>query len=262
MSTTLTAEPRVAKIAADLVDSLKHVIRRHQVSVGEFGEAVGFVRSVVQDGELELLSAVLFEAVVDEANDADSGGTASNVEGPFYAAGAPLIAADDGPPRLPMRRGEPGEPLTFVGSVRGTGGEPLGSAMVDVWQADGEGQYSQFAPGIPQWNLRGRVRTDEKGRFAFRTVVPAAYDIPGLPHTARLLSMLGMPPHRPAHVHLKVSADGYRPLTTQVYFAGDPWLEEDVVGAAKPSLVTELRTDADIAGRRCTFEVVLAPASA
>ncbi|MDN5859220.1 MAG: catechol 1,2-dioxygenase, partial [Pseudonocardia sp.] len=217
---------RATKIVGDVVDSLKDVIRRHQVTIGEFGEAIGYVRSVVADGELDLLSAVLFEAVIDDAVDAAAaGGTASNVEGPFYAPGAPMLDADG---VLPMRAGEPGEQLMFSGSVRSTDGRPLASAMVDIWQADAAGCYSQFAPDVPRWNLRGRIRTDADGRFAFRTVVPAAYDIPGLPHTARLLAILGLDPHRPAHVHLKVAADGHRDLTTQVYFAGDPWLERDV----------------------------------
>lgn len=161
---------------------------------------------------------------------------------------------------LPMRPDEAGEQLLFSGSVRSTDGRPLASATVDVWQADDAGLYSQFAPGVPQWNLRGRIRTDEEGRFAFRTVVPAAYDIPGLPQTARLLGILGMEPHRPSHVHVKIAADEHRDLTTQVYFAGDPWLERDVVGAAKPSLVTELRDGAgSAADRACTFDFVLSP---
>ncbi|HEX2297256.1 MAG TPA: catechol 1,2-dioxygenase, partial [Pseudonocardiaceae bacterium] len=238
----------------------KEIIRRHQVTLPEFREAVGYIRNVVQDGELELLTAVLFEATVDEASINSLDGTASNVEGPFYVAGAPML--DGATPALPMRADEPGKQLTFSGTVRSTDGRPLASALVDVWQADDAGLYSQFAPEVPQWNLRGRVRTDEEGRFAFRSVVPAPYDIPGLPHTARLLDVLGLEPHRPAHVHLKIAAAGHRDLTTQVYFAGDPWLEQDVVGAAKPSLVTELRDvpGAERPARACTFDFVLAPA--
>lgn len=259
MNDNLNPDARATKIVGDAIDSLKDVIGRHQVTLGEFHDAVGFVRGVVQDGELELLAAVLFEAVVDEASESAAGGTASNVEGPFYVAGAPWLDADGA---LPMRRGEPGEQLRFSGTVRSTDGRPLTSATVDIWQADDAGQYSQFAPDVPEWNLRGRTRTDEQGRFALRTVVPAAYDIPGLPHTARLLEILCREPHRPAHVHVKIAADGHQDLTTQVYFAGDPFLEHDVVGAAKPSLVTELHHAPDSAtDRACTFDFLLTPAS-
>jgi catechol 1,2-dioxygenase len=260
MNEATTADARSHKIVTDIVVGLKEIIRRHQVTMPEFREAVSYIRNVVQDGELELLTAVLFEATVDEASIDSIDGTASNVEGPFYVEGAPML--DGATPALPMRADEPGKQLTFSGTVRSTDGRPLVSALVDVWQADDAGLYSQFAPGIPEWNLRGRVRTDEEGRFAFRSVVPAPYDIPGLPHTARLLDVLGLEPHRPAHVHLKIAAAGHRDLTTQVYFAGDPWLEHDVVGAAKPSLVTELRDvpGAERSDRACTFDFVLAPA--
>ena len=57
-----------------------------------------------------------------------------------------------------------------------------------------------------------------------------------------------------------MEADGHAPLTTQVYFAGDPWLEHDVVGAARPSLVTKLEPD-DGSGFTCRFDFTLAPAS-
>jgi catechol 1,2-dioxygenase len=260
MNDATNADARSNKIVTDMVVGLKEIIRRHQVTMPEFRAAVGFIRHMVQDGELELLTAVLFEATVDDASIDSLAGTESNVEGPFYVEGAPML--DGATPALPMRADEPGRRLTFSGTVRSTDGHPLDSALVDVWQADDAGLYSQFAPEIPVWNLRGRVRTDEEGRFAFRTVVPAAYDIPGMPHTARLLDVLGLEPHRPAHVHLKIAAAGHRDLTTQVYFAGDPWLEQDVVGAAKPSLVTELR---DVPGAAqpdgaCTFDFALAPA--
>jgi catechol 1,2-dioxygenase len=47
--------------------------------------------------------------------------------------------------------------------------------LVELWQADAHGFYSQFAPGLPEWNLRGAVRPDGTGRFSFATVLPAPY---------------------------------------------------------------------------------------
>jgi len=49
--------------------------------------------------------------------------------------------------------------------------------------------------------------------------------------------MMGRHAFRPAHIHTRLTAPGYESLTTQLYFAGDPWLESDVVGAVKHSLV-------------------------
>jgi catechol 1,2-dioxygenase len=255
-------DTRAAVIVSDIVDGLREVIRRHGVSYPEYRQAISFLAAAAERGELPLLCDVLFESVVDESTANVPGATDSNVEGPFFAAGAPTVEPGaDGVARLPMRPEEPGDRLLFTGAVRSTGGEPLPGAVLDVWQADGQGLYSRFAPGLPEWNLRGRVATGADGRFAIGTVVPHAYDIPGEPHLARVLALLGLEPHRPAHIHVKVERAGYAPLTTQVYFAGDPWLEHDVVGAARPSLVTKLEAHdgPDGAGYICQFDFTLAP---
>jgi protocatechuate 3,4-dioxygenase beta subunit len=59
--------------------------------------------------------------------------------------------------------------------------------------------------------------------------------------------------------YTSVDAPGHRGLTTQVYFAADPWLDHDVVGAAKPSLVTELQkaTNTDNYAYTCRFDFLL-----
>jgi catechol 1,2-dioxygenase len=255
-------DTRAAVIVSDIVEGLREVIRRHGVTYPEYRRAIDFLGAASERGELRLLCDVLFETSVDQIRPSTPGTTDSNVEGPFFAAGAPTLEPGaDGVARLPMRPDEAGDRLVFTGVVRSTAGEPLPGAVLDVWQADGHGLYSRFAPGLPEWNLRGRVATGADGRFAIGTVVPLAYDIPGEPHTARVLELLGLEPHRPAHIHVKVERAGHVPLTTQVYFAGDPWLEHDVVGAARPSLVTKLEPadGPDRAGYTCQFDFTLAP---
>jgi len=256
-------DARAGVIVRDILESLREVIRRNGVTYPEYRAAIRFLAAAAGNGELPLLCDVLLESVVDESLARVSGATDSNVEGPFFAAGAPELGtqgADGGPVPLPVRPDEPGDRLVFSGAVRSTGGAALPGAVLDVWQADAAGLYSRFAPGLPEWNLRGRVTTDAEGGFSIRTVVPHAYDIPGEPHTARVLGLLGLEPHRPAHIHVRLEAGGHAPLTTQVYFAGDPWLERDVVGAARPSLVTKLEPD-EGSGFTCRFDFTLAPAS-
>ncbi len=254
-------DTKTAVIVGEIVTALREVIRRHRVTYTEYRSALRFLTETVEQGELPLLSDVLFEAVVDEVARIGSDGTDTNVEGPFYVAGAPMLDADGGTPVLPMRPEEPGDRLLFTGAVRSTAGAALPSAMIDIWQANGDGLYSQFAPDLPEWNLRGRIHCDTNGNFAVTTVVPAPYDIPQHPHTGRVLDLLGKEPHRPGHIHVKVYAPNHQNLTTQVYFAGDPWLDHDVVGAAKPSLVAELQkaTDTDNHGYVCRFDFVLPP---
>jgi len=257
-------QTRAGLIVTDLVEAVRDVIRRHGVAYPEYRRAVELLTAAGRTGELALLCDVLLESTVAEAAARAPGATDANVEGPFFAAGAPDLGRsgpDGAPVPLPMRPDEPGDPLVFSGAVRSTDGTPLPGAVLDVWQADAGGRYSRFAPGLPEWNLRGRVTAGDGGRFAIRTVVPDPYDIPGEPQTARVLGLLGLEPHRPAHLHVRLEADGHEPLTTQVYFLGDPWLEHDVVGGARPSLTTKLEPagSPDGAGFTCRFDFALAP---
>jgi catechol 1,2-dioxygenase len=129
------------------------------------------------------------------------------------------------------------------GTVAGLDGSPLAGAMLDVWQANGAGEYSHFHPGVPDFNLRGRFTTDSEGRFELRTVLPAAYEIPKEGPTGRLLNALGRHFFRPSHLHFKLTHPGYKSLTTQIYFEGDEYLESDVVGAVKDALVVKVQKD-------------------
>ena len=102
-------DTRTAVIVEEIVAGLREVIRRHRVTYAEYRGALHFLTQTVEQNELPLLSDVLLEAVVDEAEHPVAEGTDTNVEGPFYVAGAPLLDADGGTPVLPMRPEEPGD---------------------------------------------------------------------------------------------------------------------------------------------------------
>jgi len=115
--------------------------------------------------------------------------TPPDIEGPFYRSGAPV--------RDVLGQGT----LTIYGYVLSTDCEPIPGALIDVWQADPEGQYDLDSP---DYNYRGKVFADEKGFFVFYTDLPGLY------------------PQRPIrHIHYRASADGYLLLTTQQYFDRD-----------------------------------------
>lgn len=124
--------------------------------------------------------------------------TAANIEGPFYKAGAPERA------RLVQR--QRGVPLVVEGIVRDADCRPIPGAWLDVWHADHEGGYDNDGFG-----LRGRLRADRVGRYRLETIVPGHY--------------LNGPTYRPAHIHVKLFAPGFRPLTTQLYFPEDPTMK-------------------------------------
>jgi catechol 1,2-dioxygenase len=163
---------------------------------------------------------------------------------------------------MPMRDGEKGTPLLFQGQVRAVDGTPLAGADVEIWQADDDGYYAQFAPGIPEWNLRGTVVADDQGHFAISTIEPAPYQIPTDGSCGTLIRAAGWHAWRPAHLHLLVSAPKHLPITTQLYFRGDQHVDDDIATAVKPELILDPTPVADGAGREVTYDFVLDPAVA
>ena len=113
-------------------------------------------------------------------------------------------------------------------------------------------------PTVPAGNLRGRLTTDDLGRFEFETIVPPSYGIPDNGATAQLLEAMGRHLIRPGHIHFKVSHPACRSLTTQIYFEGDPYIDSDVVGAVKDSLIVGLVRIGE-AEVRCSYDFVLVP---
>ena len=65
------------------------------------------------------------------------------------------------------------------------------------------------------------------------------YPIPDDGPVGDLLTAAGRGPMRPAHLHFKVDAPGYRTLITHIFVAGDPYLDRDAVFGVKESLITD-----------------------
>lgn len=133
--------------------------------------------------------------------------TPSDIEGPFYLAGAAFV--ESGVIALPAKYGN--EILVVQGQVLSTDGTPLVGAVLDIWQANESGVYDEHG-----YERRGKVRTDGKGCYRFETVRPGDYQIADNP-----------PDFRCAHIHVKVTADGHKPLTTQLYFPDDKYNATD-----------------------------------
>jgi len=91
--------------------------------------------------------------------------------------------------------------MTFTIQDRSNGCTPLAGVLVDVWQCDRAGNYSQYG-SFPTANfLRGRQTTDANGQVSFISIFPGWY------------------PGRAPHIHLEVlSANGNSLLVTQVAF--------------------------------------------
>ena len=252
---TITKE-RVDEVATAAIKALHEVIRDKQVTYEEYDYLKQWLIQVGLDGEWPLFLDVWLEHVVEEVANADREGSKGTIEGPYYVPDAPILPAEC---TLEMRADEPGTPLRFQGQVKAVDGTPLSGALVDVWHADDLGFYSQFAPGLPDWLFRGRVVTDEEGRFAIQTMQPAPYQIPTDGSCGALIAAAGWHAWRPAHLHLKVSAPGHQLITTQLYFQGDEHVADDIASAVKPELVLAPTGRADGNGREVTYDFILDP---
>ncbi len=149
--------------------------------------------------------------------------TPEQVEGPFH----PVVNQPDTDIDLVMVKGrtEPaqGDVILVRGRILDTHGQPIRGALVDIWQANHVGRYSHAKdpnPALldPNFQGWGMVSTDDEGRYGFKTIIPGAYP----------LSFLGDEGWRCRHIHFQVSRDGFKKLTTQMYFHGDPLIEQDL----------------------------------
>jgi protocatechuate 3,4-dioxygenase beta subunit len=157
-----------------------------------------------------------------------------------------------------------GEVIRVAGRVLDADCRPVKGALVDLWQADTNGRYSHPAdpnpaPRDPNFQGWGQAVTDAEGRYAFRTIKPAAYPLDvladGTPN-----ERLG---YRTPHIHFRISKRGYHELTTQMYFAGEPRNETDIVlrrtpRADWPTLVIAAAETGDGAPPVFAFDLTIA----
>ncbi|TFI42524.1 catechol 1,2-dioxygenase [Rhodococcus sp. 1R11] len=247
-----TPPERVSLLARQVLSAVHDTIREHKVTYDEYNALKAWLINVGQTGEWPLFLDVWVEHVVEEVAGESREGSKGTIEGPFYVPGAPELGSAA---IVPTRDSEQGTPLLFQGKVTSVDGNPLPHAVIEIWHADSDGFYSQFAPGIPEWNLRGTVTTDDQGQFWIHTIRPAPYQIPTDGACGNLISAAGWHPWRPAHLHLKVAATGHQQVTTQLYFPGDVHNEDDVANAVKPELMLDPR-EVD-GGHEVTYDFVL-----
>lgn len=235
------ASPRVREVAESLVRHLHAFVREVGLTEDDWSagiEALTRAGRMSTEGrqEVVLLSDVLgiSMAVIGVNHAAREGVTESTVLGPFFVEGAPELAngAD-------LAAGAPGRPCLMRGRVLDAAGAPVAAAAIDVWQADEAGLYDVQYDALDAARGRGRLHSDGDGRFWFWSVLPVAYPIPTDGPAGDVLRAAGREPMRPAHVHFRVTADGFETLTTHVFAAGDPHLDRDPVFGVKSSLIVE-----------------------
>lgn len=247
---------RVALLAGKAVKAITDIVEEEQVSYEEYNALKAWLIKVGEDGEWPLFLDVWIEHAVEEVANQDREGTKGTIEGPYYVSDAPEAEWNG---TINMRPDEPGTPFVFKGQVTATNGEPIPGAKLELWHADNLGFYSQFAPGLPEWNLRNTFVANEDGVYEIHTIRPAPYQIPTEGACGQLIEAAGWHAWRPAHMHFKVSAPGHKLITSQLYFPGDPHNDDDIASAVKPELLLDPQPNPDEEGEMTTYNFVLDP---
>lgn len=254
-------DPRLKRVMEALIRHLHAFAREVELTEAEWATGIRFLTETGQmcddkRQEFILLSDVLgLSMLVDAMNHRKpEGATQSTVLGPFYVEGAPDLE-----PGANIAKAGGGEPVAVSGRVLTPQGNPIAGALLDVWQTAPNGFYDIQDPTQPEFNLRGRFRTDRAGAFRFHTVKPTSYPLPTDGTVGRMLAAVGRHPFRPAHIHFIVSAPGYESVTTHLFAAGDPYLDSDAVFGVKNSLIVEFRPARDGNGLTLEYDFGLKP---
>ncbi|MEO6681891.1 MAG: hypothetical protein ABIN48_03610 [Ginsengibacter sp.] len=138
--------------------------------------------------------------------------TTTDILGPFYRP--------DSPVRNNLRvPGDPGALVELSGTVKHNDCiTPYNNAKIELWHCDSKGVYDNSSD---KYLYRGTSYCNDKGEYSFKTILPVPYDTGG-------------GDFRPAHFHLMITAEGYLPLVTQLYFTGDQYIAKDV-SSSSPS---------------------------
>jgi hydroxyquinol 1,2-dioxygenase len=231
--------PRFRELITAAVKHLHAFAREVNLGEEEWFEGIKFLTAVGQKcddkrQEFILLSDILGLSMMIVAlnHKTPAGATEATVLGPFFAHGAKEYGygAD-------LRQGASlkGDDVWVSGRVLSTEGKPIANALLDIWQAKADGIYDLQTGG--EFELRGRVKANEKGEYALKSYKPKFYSVPMDGPVGDLVRATGNHHMRPAHMHAIVSAPGYQQVITHVFVEGDPYLDNDAVYAVKDSLV-------------------------
>lgn len=119
-----------------------------------------------------------------------------------------------------------GERISIEGRVYDGNGAPVTDALVELWQADAEGNYpgpDQAQPAAAGFRGFGRMPTDSTGHFRFSTIKPGRVPGPGetlqAPHIAVTIFARGLLKH----------------LVTRIYFPDGAGNDDDPLLKAVPA---------------------------
>ena len=130
--------------------------------------------------------------------------TTTDILGPFYRPDSPVR-------NNLVIKGDRGNLVELSGIIKHKDCiTPYKKAKIELWHCSSDGVYDNTSD---KYLYRGTTYCDAKGHYLFKTILPVPYDAGGA--------------IRPAHFHIMITAEGYQPLVTQLYFSGDPQITKD-----------------------------------
>ncbi len=127
--------------------------------------------------------------------------TTDDILGPFFKANAPFRENI-------MPANSTATPLIIEGKVYSSCNSVLADAIVEIWNADENGDYDNTG-----FMYRGRYKTGADGSYTFTSIIPGKY--------------LNGALYRPSHIHFKIFAPGHKNLVSQIYFKDDTSIPTD-----------------------------------
>ena len=178
--------------------------------------------------------------------------TSALTEGPFYPDRLPLDTDNDLLVINDSITPAVGDITHLTGRIVDASGSPIRNAFVEIWQVDNQGAYLHSGSSNKERSDKnfqgyGRFLTGSTGEYYFRTIKPVSY------------------PGRTPHIHVGISRNGKRVLTTQLLINGHPDNERDGVfrvlqdEQARRSVLVDFKPIADskIGELSASFDIVL-----
>ena len=236
-----TPDPRLKEILNSLVKHLHDFARDVKLTEEEWLNGINYLTATGQmcdakRQEFILLSDCLGLSMLTVAmnNDKPQGCTEPTVFGPFFLEEAPQFNLGDD-----VANGAIGKPCFVKGNIKSLDGTPIPNALINVWQADADGNYDVQYAHLAHPQARGILHSDAQGKYYFKTILAEAYPIPSDGPVGQMLRATKNHPWRPAHLHFMVEAPGYERLITHVFRDHDQYLDSDVVFGVRSTLIAD-----------------------
>lgn len=261
-----TGGARLADCFLSIVARVHDLVAELQPSNDELRAVIDFLTEVGHTADARRQEWVLLADVIGVSTRVEdlncprpNGATPNTLPGPFYRADVP-----DLPQGANLSRDGVGEVMHVAVRLTNLAGHPVAQALVEVWHANAMGRYENQDPDLqPEFNLRGRLRSDGDGCVRFTTIKPRGYSLPEDGPVGRLLGVLGLRLERPAHLHFRITAPGFQTLTTHVFDRHDPAIDRDALFGVRPELLADfaaMPTGQDNVRHTLDLTFVLAPA--